>query len=394
VRQRVAMIELRTHLSIREIEESAWDALLGADGVPYLRWRFLEALEATGCVSGDVGWAPLHLTLHADGEMIGAAAAYVKGNSEGEFVFDHSFAQYAYERLNVAYYPKLIVACPFTPATGPRVLVREGSDAQEVISALGRGLPRVVSHLELSGGHVLFPRLEQAQVLEQSGLALRLGVQYHWSNQGYATFDDFLSRYNSKRRNQIKRERRELHAQGIDIVIKTGSDIDPSTVDHAYDFYRVTVAKYFWGKQYLNRQFFEELCSRQRDDVLIVLAEERASGKVLGGAFNLLGDQRMFGRYWGAREDIRFLHFNVCYYSGIEECIRRGLQVFEPGAGGEHKVARGFEPTLTYSAHCFVEPKLDRAVRDFLGREQQAIRARLAEESKVLRPLGDDPASA
>lgn len=381
----MSAIELRTHTSISDVDQREWDAMGASRDVPYLSWRFLAALEKTGCVRPEAGWAPCHFTLHQDGELLAVAPAYVKGNSEGEFVFDYAWAEFAYERLGIAYYPKLVVACPFTPATGPRLLIKAGADEEKLLHAFASALVHVVQELNLSSGHVLFPRQEQARLLEQAGLAVRHGVQYHWYNRGYASFDEFLARYSSKRRNQIKRERRELELQGIELLVKTGSDIDPETVDHAYDFYRSTVNKYFWGRQYLNRAFFEEICDGLRDQVLIVLAKAKDAGTVLGGAFNLLGKDRLYGRYWGAHEDVKFLHFNVCYYKGIEECIARGLEVFEPGAGGEHKLARGFEPTLTFSAHVLSHEKLDHAIRDFLEREREAVHRRLAEERPVLR---------
>lgn len=380
------MLEFRTHHSIREIPEAAWDALGGPSEVPYLRWAFLEALEATGCVHPDKGWAPAHITLHEDGELVGAAPAYVKGNSEGEFVFDHSWAQFSYERLNHEYYPKLIVACPFTPATGPRLLAKPGTDVGRLTQGLAEGLRRFVDHVELSSAHVLFPQAQEAELLEARGLVCRVGIQYHWRNAGYKTFDDFLARYSSKRRNQIKRERRALVEQGVTLEVLTGADLTADHLDHAYRFYRATVDKYYWGRQYLNREFFQELRLRLPEQILLVLAKEQSSGDYVAGAFNLLGTQRLFGRYWGASCDLRHLHFNVCYYQGIEEAIRRGLEVFEPGAGGEHKVARGFEPTLTYSVHYLRHPQLNQAVRSHLRRERQLIEAQILEEPSLLKP--------
>jgi predicted N-acyltransferase len=379
------MLDLHTHPSVRDIPEPEWDALLGPDPEPYLRWRFLEALEATGCARPEVGWAPLFLTLRREGELVAAVPAYVKGNSEGEFVFDHGWAEFAYGRLGVEYYPKLVVACPFTPATGPRLLIRASEDAEEITTAFARGTARLVEHLGLSSAHVLFPRRPEAERLEAAGLCIRSGVQYHWHNRGYASFDDFLGRYNAKRRHQIRRERSEMVRQGIALEVLSGKDIGPAVVDHVFDFYCATVTKYLWGRQYLSRAFFEEVCARMPEQLLVVLARETASNRVLGGAFNLVGGQRLFGRYWGQFGEVRFLHFNVCYYQGIEECIRRGLSVFEPGAGGEHKIVRGFEPTLTYSAHHLAHPKLDRAVRDFVRREREAIRSRMDAEPSVFK---------
>lgn len=380
-------MDLHTHPSIRDIPEADWDGLLGADPEPFLRWRFLEAMEATGCVHPEVGWAPLFLTFREGGRLVAAAPAYVKGNSEGEFVFDHGWAEFAYGRLGVAYYPKLIVAAPFTPATGPRLLMAPNEDQSRIAAAFAAGVARLCEHVGLSSVHVLFPRQQEANLLEEAGLGVRHGVQYHWYNPGYGCFDDFLARYNSKHRHQIRRERSELSRQGVDLEVLTGSDLEPAVVDHVFEFYCATVAKYFWGRRYLNRAFFEELCARMPEQVLVVLARERSSQRVLGGAFNLMGGGRMFGRYWGQFGEVRFLHFNVCYYQGIEECIRRGLSVFEPGAGGEHKVARGFEPTLTFSAHHLGDRRLDGAVREFLVREREAVRQRIVDEPAVLKPL-------
>lgn len=380
------MIAFQTHESIREIPKADWNRLLGEEGVPYLRWEFLEALEATGCVKPEVGWAPAYLSVSKQDVIQGVAPAFVKGNSEGEFVFDHSWANFAEQRLGVDYYPKLIVACPFTPATGPRLLVQKGEHETELFRGLCAGIAEFLKGSELSSAHVLFPRSDQAEEFGGVGFAMRHGIQFHWQNAGYQHFDDFLSRYNSKRRNQIRRERRELSRQGIELQVLTGKDITPEIVDHAYAFYLSTVRKYFWGRQYLNRAFFEEICSRMPEQILIVLAFEKSGRHCLGGAFNLLGGRRLFGRYWGAHDDIKYLHFNVCYYQGIEECIRRGLEVFEPGAGGEHKIARGFEPTCTYSAHLLKHPVLNAAVRDFLQRERTAVEEQLAEHRSVLAP--------
>jgi predicted N-acyltransferase len=219
---------------------------------------------------------------------------------------------------------------------------------------------------------VLFPSRDEAAECEGAGLARRYGLQFHWRNAGYGAFDDFLGRFNSKHRNQIKRERREMLDRGIELVALSGSDLDVSLADQAYDFYRATVDKFPWGRRYLKRAFFEEVFATMPERLHFVLARERG-GRALGGAFNLLGPDRLYGRYWGAQSDVPFLHFNVCFYFGIEECIRRGLDCFEPGAGGEHKLARGFEPTITHSAHHLRDPRLDMAIRDFLERERAAV---------------------
>ena len=370
--------ELRTWSSLRALGEESLLELSDEHTSPFLSFAWLDALEQTGCVAEARGWAPQHITLHQDGKLVAFAPAYLKSNSEGEFVFDHSFARFAEGSLGIDYYPKLVVAVPFTPATGSRLLVRPGEPREATLGAFAAGLRKLVGALGVSSAHVLFPLAEEADLLVQHGLAQRVGVQFQWHNPGYASFDDFLGRFNSKRRHQIRRERREVEAQGIDIEVLTGSELSPALADFVYAFYRTTVDKFFWGRRYLNRAFFEEVLSRLRDRVHLVVAKERASGRRLAGAFNLLGRDTLYGRYWGALEDRKFLHFEVCFYSGIEDAIARKLVRFEPGAGGEHKLLRGFEPTETTSVHHLADPRFDRAVRDFLERETSSLREQIA----------------
>jgi len=379
------LIELRTHGSMRELNPAEWDALSGPHTVPHMSWAFLDALEATGCVKPEVGWLPQHITLHSDGKLVAAAPAYVKGNSEGEFVFDHAWARFCYENLRVDYFPKLIVAVPFTPATGPRLLHASDARASELHAALARGLERLSEKVGLSGAHVLFLTDSSAAQLETAGLARRYGVQYHWTNAGYATFDDFLARFSAKRRHQIRRERREMAEQGIELSVLDGGDLGADDIDHVYTFYANTVDKHFYGRRYLNREFFHEICARMPRQIMVVLAREHGVKKPLAGAFNLVSDQALFGRYWGAREERPFLHFNVCYYAGIQACIERGLACFEPGAGGEHKHARGFESTLTHSVHYLRDPRLRGPVERFLVQERAAIREHMDAEKPILK---------
>ena len=384
-------IDLCTHLSIREIEESQWDQLLAPCFVPQMRWAFLAALEATGCVKPEAGWQAQHVSLRKAGQIVAVAPAYLKGNSEGEFVFDHSWARFAHEALRMRYFPKLIVAVPFTPATGPRLLVAPGEDVGLLYRAFVVGLKRVVEDGELSGAHVLFPDAGSAEGFEQAGLLRRHGVQYHWQNQGYRSFDDFLSRFSSKRRHQIKRERRSMAEQGIEIRAVGGADLDSASIDHLYEFYTTTVDKYFYGRRYLNREFFHEVCARMPENVLAVLACEKGSPRPIAGAFNLVSERALYGRYWGARVDRPFLHFNVCYYAGIEFCIERNIQRFEPGAGGEHKHSRGFESTITHSVHYLHDRRLRGAIQQFLEQERTTVDEWLESEKPLFKP--DDPSS-
>jgi len=363
------MIEMKVHESMRDIDRAEWDQLAGGRVPPFLSHTFLDALERARCVTPERGWLPTHLTFRENGRLLGAAPAYVKGNSEGEFVFDHGWADFA-ARLRLNYYPKLLLAVPFTPATGPRVLVRDEGDGERMALAAAEGVRRLVDAHAISSAHVLFLPAAQAEQFEQGGFVQRWGVQYQWRNRGYATFDDFLSTFSSKRRNQIRRERREMEESGIRITTLRGSEITTEAVELAHDFYLATVDKFRWGRRYLNRDFFFDLCDRMKDGVEIVLAKN-GSGRAIAGAFNLASSSALYGRYWGAREEHPFLHFNVCYYHSIEQCIERKVALFEPGAGGEHKRSRGFDPTLTYSVHHLVDVRLNAAIREYLGRERE-----------------------
>ncbi len=376
---KAAELEFRTHERVSQIGAAAWHELAGPDCLPFLRYEWLSALEDAGCIAPERGWLSSHVAAYQDGRLVGVAPCYVKGNSEGEFVFDHSFARYAQGNLRIDYYPKLIVAVPFTPATGPRLLIHPDADAAQVTRGFAAALPQIAERIGASGTHVLFPERAQAEALEALGYLPRHGLQYHWRNAGYATFDDFLARFSSKRRNQIRREMREMKDQNIELEVLTGHALRPERVDFIFDFYRSTVEKFFYGKQYLNRAFFEQVCQTMPEQLHVVVASDAGSKKPIAGAFNLLGKHALYGRYWGALEERPFMHFNVCFYRGIQESIARGLALFEPGAGGEHKLARGFEPSLTYSAHAFQDRRLSAAVADFLERERRAIAQHLVE---------------
>jgi len=389
-------LELRTHASIRELEQH-WPALVTEDTPPFLSYAWLSALEKTGCVCAERGWLPLFLGLWRGSELIAAAPAYVKGHSMGEFVFDQSWADFAERRLGVPYYPKLVVAVPFTPATGPRVLMSQrlgtAVTEQAVLAAFADGLGRVVEHFELSGSHMLFVPEATASAMSEFGFDRRYGVQFHWRNAGYESFEDFLERFASKKRTQLRRERKEIQRQGLELEALTGADLTSELVDHVFTFYKNTVEQFYWGHQYLNREFFEEVVTTMPEQLHVVLARRKGTREPVAGAFNLLGKQTLYGRYWGAREEHRFLHFNVCFYEGIAECIARKLMLFEPGAGGEHKLARGFEAALTHSVHNLRHPGLARAVSDYLVRERHAIGLEIeeAEKNSLLRPLDTLP---
>jgi predicted N-acyltransferase len=374
-------LEVRFHRSVRELSAEEWDACAGPVAPPFVRWAFLEALEAAGCVHPERGWAPVPLSVRQGGRVLAVVPAYLKGNSEGEFVFDHAWARFAESQLDVRYYPKLVVAAPFTPATGPRVLCRaevlaEPAQRDAVFAHVSAALTEFVLENSFSSAHVLFPAKSEVPAWLPHGWIERHGLQFQWANAGYSSFEDFLGTFNAKRRAQIRRERREVAAQGIRIDVLSGHDLGEAELDLIYRFYLATVDKFVWGRRYLNRRFFGLLRERMPDALHVVFAREGT--RTLAGAFNLLGPEALYGRYWGALEERRFLHFEVCYYAGVEEAIRRGLQRFEPGAGGEHKEPRGFSPTVTHSVHHLRHPVLRGAVEDFCRRERHAIAEHVA----------------
>jgi predicted N-acyltransferase len=373
---------------IAEIPQEAWDALRDEEANPFLRWAWLEALEESGCVGPEHGWQSCHLALWRGADLIAAAPTYLKEGSDGDFSRDWGWADAA-ERAGIAYYPKLLIGVPFTPVTGRRILVAPGEDRAVCVAALVDAAKELAARLDASSVHVLFPTAEESREVEAAGLARRVAFQYHWRNSGYADPDAFLARFNAKKRHQARRERSAPAEQGIAIrTIRDGELArDRSTWGRAaYDLHRNTVDKLMWGRRWLNRAFYERVFERMPEDLEIVAAHRE--GRLIAGAFNVATRSHLFGRYWGCFEEHPFLHFNVCLYHSIDECIRRGVQVFEGGAGGEHKIARGFEPSETYSNHVFFDPRLETPIRRYIAqeaREREAALARWQEASPIFK---------
>ncbi|MEM9177726.1 MAG: GNAT family N-acetyltransferase [Myxococcota bacterium] len=351
---------------VSSLPQPEWDALVGNES-PFLEWNFLAGLEEAGALGDRTGWDARPLVAREGDRIVAACPLYVKGNSEGEFVFDYSWADAAY-RAGIEYYPKLLVGVPFSPVTGARFLVREGEKADDWIRQLGAALRQVCGDNDLSSVHVNFCHPAEAQALEDVGYHTRVGLQYHWHNQDYATFEDYLAAFRSKRRNQVRRERREMEKQGVTIRAYQGDDIDSELVDPMYDFYLQTIRERAWGRQYLNREVFELLLERWKDRLCLIVAEQ--DGQKIAGTFNVQKGDALYGRYWGATRMVRHLHFNVCYYAAVEHCIDHGLARFEPGAGGEYKQVRGFDASPTYSAHFMADPRLGAAIERFLESER------------------------
>jgi predicted N-acyltransferase len=368
--------ELRILRSVREIPAAEWDALLGPESSPFVEHAWLEMLEETGCVGGETGWLPLHQSLWRGGKLVAAAPSYLKGNSEGEFVFDWGWADLA-ARMGVRYYPKIVVAVPFTPATGDRVLVAEGEDRARATRLLAGAARQLAEAVKASGVHVLFPREEEATYWEESGYLRREGFQYHWFRDGADTFDGYLARFSSKQRNQIKRELRTVKDQGFVVETLPPEAHTLALARTMHSFYASTVEKHgMWGRHYLNERFFARVVEHPHFRGRLAWVVARGDrGEIVAGAFNVAKGKRLYGRYWGAAVEAPCLHFVVCYYAGIEYAIARGLEVFEPGAGGEHKRARGFVPTLTRSTHWVADARMRSVLAPWLARERAKVQA-------------------
>ena len=358
---------------IAEIDGARWNAAAFNGDAPYnpfVDHRFLTALEESGSVGPGTGWSPVHLVLEdAAGEALGYAPCYLKSHSRGEYVFDQGFAD-AYERAGGSYYPKLQVSAPFTPATGPRLLTAPGVDPASAEAGLVAGLRGLMRHVSASSVHVTFATERQRDVLVREGFLPRDDQQFHWRNDGYGSYDDFLGELASRKRKQLKRERREALADGITIRHVTGADLREADWDAFFAFY-IDTGDRKWGRPYLNRRFFSLVGEAMPETILLVLAER--GGRPIAGALNFIGGDALFGRYWGAIEDHPFLHFEVCYHQAIDAAIARGLSRVEAGAQGEHKLARGYRPVITRSAHLFADPGLTRAVADYLKRERAYV---------------------
>jgi uncharacterized protein len=355
---------VRLLASVGETDAAEWDALTGG-GNPFVTHAFLTAMEDSRSVGGRSGWQPAPLVIDGpDGRLAGALPAYIKSHSQGEYVFDHSWAD-AWHRAGGSYYPKLQIAAPFTPATGPRVLTREPALAAPLL----RAAEQLCERHGLSSAHATFIDPDQAPLFEQAGWLLREDIQFHWENRDYATFDDFLAALSSRKRKDIRKERAAAQ-DGVDIRALTGANIRPEHWDAFWHFYQDTGARK-WGTPYLTRSAFDLLGERMADRILLVMAF--IDGTAVAGALNFIGAEAIFGRYWGAAIDKPFLHFELCYYQAIDAAIARGLARVEAGAQGGHKLARGYEPVRTISAHYIVHEGFRAAVADFLARERAGI---------------------
>ena len=350
---------------VASIDAGEWDACGGIRN-PFVSHAFLSALETSGSAAPETGWQPVPLVHRgADGRVSAAAPAYLKGHSQGEYVFDHAWAD-AWENAGGRYYPKLLIASPFSPVPGPRILASDPQVAQTLVVAA----EVLVERQGLSSAHANFVAPEQVPLFESAGWLIREGIQFHWQNNGYASFDDFLASLASRKRKAIRKERAAA-VEGLEIVHLGGRDIKPAHWDAFWQFYQDTGARK-WGRPYLTRAFFNTIGETMADRLLLILALR--DGRPIAGALNMIGPDTLYGRYWGCTEDVPFLHFELCYYQAIGAAIARGLKTVEAGAQGEHKLARGYGPVPTWSAHFIPNPDFRRAIADFLERERRAIR--------------------
>jgi hypothetical protein len=377
--------QLRIIERIDGIAAAVWDRCAGAEN-PFLSHAFLSALESSGSATARTGWLPQHMIAEdGEGRVLGVVPMYLKSHSYGEYVFDHGWAD-AYRRAGGHYYPKLQVSVPFTPVPGPRLLLAPDAD-DAVADMMIAGLVEIAERRDVSSLHVTFLQEETWQRLGAAGFLQRKGYQFHWSNNGYASFDDFLGALSSRKRKAIRKERREAVASGLTIHRLTGPAIEPRHWDAFFRFYMSTSDRK-WGQAYLTRAFFDELGQTMPEHVMLVMVED--AGRLVAGALNLIGATTLYGRNWGCIGHYPFLHFEACYYQAIEFAIERGLARVEAGAQGEHKLQRGYLPCATYSAHWIRDPALRRAVDDYLVRERRHIQDQidgLAEEGPFRHDL-------
>lgn len=371
--------------SLQHIDANRWNAVTGTD-YPFTRYEFLHALETSGATNGNSGWKSHHLLVHdSDGEqLLAVMPLYLKYHSYGEYVFDWSWAN-AYRQHGVDYYPKLLAAIPYTPATGPRLCIAGDYSGPELAPVVASALRREATAQKASSIHLLFPDQALHQQLASEQFDARLGSQYHWFNDDFRDFDDFLATFSSRKRKNLNKERRRIGEQGLRLEILTGRDIPASLWQRFYYFYQLTYAKRSGHGGYLEQAFFEKLAETMPEHLVMVLAyDDQRDNLPIAGALNFQDSTTLYGRYWGCLAEYDFLHFEACYYQGIDYCIARGLQRFDPGAQGEHKIQRGFTPIPTYSNHWIAHPEFRGAIQDFLRRENHAMQDYLLRARELL----------
>ncbi len=379
-------LQLTTCDSIKDIGQDQWTRFAGTAN-PFLRYEFFEALESSGCTTAETGWQPSHLLIRLDNEIVGVAPAYLKRHSMGEYVFDWAWAD-AYQRYGVRYYPKLLIAVPFTPSRGPRLIIEPSVKRDLSPGQIPDQLDELVTELGASSWHLLFPDQSDQALLRQENELHRLGCQFHWHNRSYADFDDFLGALTSRKRKSIRKERRQVAEQSITFSTHHGLDVSDQVLNAFYVFYQATYLKR-GQRPYLNKAFFEQIRERLPEHLSIIMAHH--DGRMIAGALFMTGEDTLYGRYWGCLDEFNHLHFETCYYQGIELAIERGLNRFDAGAQGEHKLVRGFEPVLMHSWHGIAHPGFRDAIADFTEQEAAQVQAYFAEAHSCLPYRQGDP---
>jgi predicted N-acyltransferase len=372
-------VSIETCESIEDIGLMQWEKLAGNRN-PFLRYQFFQALEQSGCTSRETGWQPSHLVIKSGDEVVGVAPAYLKTHSMGEYVFDWAWAE-AYQRYGMRYYPKLLIAVPFTPSRGPRLLLEPSFRAQLSAGIMPDLLDSLISELDVHSWHLLFPDEADQSLLKHDGQLHRIGCQFHWHNRSYQSFDDFLAELTSRKRKSIRKERRQVAEQGITFARYHGRDVSDQALSAFYVFYQATYLKR-GQRPYLNKTFFEQIREHLPEHLTLIMAIR--GGEMIAGALFMTGEDTLYGRYWGCLEEYDHLHFETCYYQGIELAIERGLMRFDAGAQGEHKLVRGFEPAITHSWHGIAHPGFREAIEAFTQDEAEQVQGYFDEAHSVL----------
>ena len=376
-------MKISFHNSIEEISKKEWDSLLNDTNYPFLKHEFLSLLENTSCVGAKTGWIPLHITISRENSLLAAMPLYLKSHSQGEFVFDHSWANAFYQH-GLDYYPKLVSSIPHTPASGPRLLIREGENKKELFEMIKEGVKNIAAKNNISSWHILFPKEDEVDFYDNSNLSIRKNAQFIWFNENFKSFEDYINSFRARHRKNVKKERDKIKKQELIIETFSGEDLNYDLLNKFYKFYLSTNIKRSGFSGYLTKQFFLNFPTTLFNNLVIVFAKKKNSDEMVGGSLFFRDDQNLYGRYWGCIEEFDCLHFECCYYQGIDYCIKNKLQKFDPGVQGEHKIKRGFSPTETYSAHWIADERFREAIEDFVNKEERHINYYLEDAKKLL----------
>ena len=376
-------MKISFHSSIEEISKKEWDSLLNDINYPFLKHDFLQLLESTSCVGAKTGWIPLHVTISKGNSLLAGMPLYLKSHSQGEFVFDHSWANAFYQH-GLDYYPKLVSSIPHTPASGPRLLIKDGENKKELFEMIKEGVKNIAAKNNISSWHILFPREEEVDFFDDSNLSIRKNAQFIWFNENFTSFEDYLNSFRARHRKNVRKERNKIIEQELIIETFSGENLNYDLLNKFYKFYLSTNIKRSGFSGYLTKQFFLNFPATLFKNLVIVFAKKKSNDEMVGGSLFFRDDQNLYGRYWGCIEEFDCLHFECCYYQGIDYCIKNKLKKFDPGVQGEHKIKRGFAPTETYSAHWIADERFSEAIEDFETKEERHINYYLEDAKKLL----------